>query len=177
MTWPCVVWLVNVTQKNGDHRSVYNYVAFPVDPKSLDKHRTSQRKSAVSINWLNLSHDEMYWVCAFVCPPSELCSIDWRYVHPLPSNRQHLSYDVCLEVRGSGRSRGEDEGDASPPTSRSQEWGVEWTAVCVGCCCSTELISEMGQWWEGGDMGIALWAHWKARHWTSYYSVNWTFFR
>jgi len=21
-------------------------------------------------------------------------------LHPLPSNRQHLSYDVCLEVRG-----------------------------------------------------------------------------
>ena len=23
-----------------------------------------------------------------------------KHVYPLPSNRQHLSYDVCLEVRG-----------------------------------------------------------------------------
>ena len=47
------------------------------------------------------------------------------------------------------RIQGGGWGGCIPPTSQSQEWGVEWTAVCAGCCCSTEPISEMGQWCEG----------------------------
>jgi len=31
---------------------------------------------------------------------AEFCNIVLVISHPLSSNRQHLSYDVCLEVRG-----------------------------------------------------------------------------
>ena len=34
-------------------------------------------------------------------PPSEVSQTHTHaHTHPLPSDRQHLSYDVCLEVRG-----------------------------------------------------------------------------